>query len=88
MVFCNCIIRWLKSANETVKDAIAKLDIKPMSVEELQHVVDEIIAKCNDLKNSDESVKTIMGNVMKIARNRIDGKIVKDAVKTKLGTFG
>ena len=72
---------------KTVKNAIAELGIKPMSVEELQNVVDEVFVQYNNPKKIDDSVKTIIEKVMKVARNRIDGKLVKDAVKTKLGTF-
>jgi len=72
--------------DKTVKNAIAELGIKPMSIEELQNVVDEVLAKYNNPKKIDRPFKTIMGEVMKVARNRIDGKLVKDAVKTKLGT--
>jgi len=71
----------------TVKNTISKLDIKPMSVEELQTVINEVFVQYNNTKKIDESVKTIMGKVMKVARNRIDGKLVEDAVKTKLGAF-
>ena len=72
--------------NKTVKNAIAELGIKPMSSEELQNVVDEVLAQYNNPKKIDRPFKTIMGEVMKVARNRIDGKLVKDVVKTKLGT--
>ena len=72
--------------DKTVKKAIAELDIKPMSIEELQNVVDEVLAQYSNPKKIDSSVKTIMGKVMKFTRNRIDGKLVKDVVKTKLGT--
>jgi len=73
--------------DKTVKKAIAELGIKPMSIEELQNVVDEVLAQYSNPKKIDGSVETIMGKVMKFARNRIDGKLVKDVVKTKLGTF-
>jgi len=73
--------------DKTVKKAIAELDIKPMSIEELQNVVDEVLAQYSNPKKIDRPFKTIMGEVMKVARNRIDGKLVKDVVKTKLGTF-
>lgn len=73
--------------DKTVKKAIAELGIKPMSIEELQNVVDEVLSQYSNPKKIDRPFKTIMGKVMKFARNRIDGKLVKDVVKTKLGTF-
>jgi len=73
--------------DKNVTKAVAELGIKPMSIEELQDVVDEVLAQYNNPRKIDSSVKTVMGKVMKVARNRIDGKLVKDVVKTKLGTF-
>jgi len=71
--------------DKTVKKAIAELDIKPMSTEELQNVVDEVLAQYFNPKKISRPFKTIMGEVMKVARNRIDGKLVKEVVETKLG---
>jgi len=73
--------------DKTVKKAIAELDIKPMSIEELQNVVDEVLPRYSNPKKIGRPFKTIMGEVMKIARNRIDGKLVAEVLKTKLGTF-
>ena len=71
--------------DKTVKNVIAELGIKPMSIEELQNVVDEVLAKYSNPKKIGSPFKIIMGEVMKVARNRIDGKIVKEVVETKLG---
>lgn len=72
--------------NKTAKKAIAELDIKPMSIEELQNVVDEVLAEYSNPKKIGRPFKIAMGEVMKFARNRIDGRLVKEVVKTKLGT--
>jgi len=71
--------------DKTVKNVIAELGIKPMSIEELQNVVDEVLAQYSNPKKIGRPFKMIMGKVMKVARNRIDGKIVKEVVETKLG---
>jgi len=71
--------------DKTVKNVIAELGIKPMSIEELQNVVDEVLAQYYNPKKIGRPFKIIMGEVMKVARNRIDGKIVKEVVETKLG---
>jgi len=71
--------------DKTVKNVIAELGIKPMSIEELQNVVDEVLAQYSNPKKTNRPFKIIMGEVMKVARNRIDGKIVKEVVETKLG---
>ena len=70
--------------DKTTKEAIAELDIKPMSVEELKNVVDEAIAKYSNPKKTGKPFKIIMGEVMKNARNKIDGKLVKEIVETKI----
>lgn len=71
--------------DKTVKNVIAELGIKPMSIEELQNVVDEALAQYSNPKKIGSPFKIIMGEVMKVARNRIDGKLVKEVVETKLG---
>ena len=71
--------------DKTVNKAIVELDIKPMFLEELQNVVDEVLAQYSNLKKINRPFKIIMGEVMKIARNRIDGKLVNEVVKTKSG---
>jgi len=73
--------------DKTVKKAIAELDIKPMSIEELQNVVDEALTRYSNPKKISSPFKITMGEVMKIARNRMDGKLVAELVETKLRTF-
>jgi len=70
--------------DKTVKKTIAELDIKPMSIEELQNVVDEALTQYSNPKKINRPFKIAMGEVMKVARNRIDGKLVKEVVETKL----
>lgn len=73
--------------DKNVKNAIAELDIKPMSVVELQNVVDEVLTRYSNPKKVGRPFKVIMGEVMKVTRNRIDGELVKEVVKTKLAAL-
>jgi glutamyl-tRNA(Gln) amidotransferase subunit E len=70
--------------NKTVKKTILELEIKPMSFGELEIIVDNAINVKSNPKNKKVSFSMVMGEVMKTARNRIDGKIVKDVVEKKL----
>jgi glutamyl-tRNA(Gln) amidotransferase subunit E len=69
---------------KTPSEALTELKIAPLSVEDLQAVVDEVVAKCSSPTTVNCTFDMIMGEVMKVARNRIDGKVVHDIVKTKL----
>jgi len=73
--------------NKTVKNAITELNIKEMSTEELQKVIDEILTRYTNPKKISPPFNTIMYQVMKIARYRIDGKLISEIVKTKLNQF-
>ena len=73
--------------NKTVKNAITELNIKEMSTEKLQKVIDEILTRYTNPKKISPPFNTIMYQVMKIARYRIDGKLISEIVKTKLNQF-
>jgi len=73
--------------NKTVKKAIVELNIKLVSVKELENIVDEVLKEYSKNKKINRPFKTIMGEVMKVARNRIDGKVVAKFLETKLRTF-
>lgn len=66
-----------------VKTALSELKITPMSIEELQNVVDNVSSEFSKNKK-ESSFKIIMGEVMKTARYRIDGKLVMQTVKKQL----
>jgi glutamyl-tRNA(Gln) amidotransferase subunit E len=69
---------------KTILDALSELRIAPLSIENLKGVVDEVIAKFSNHQKGEYSLNAIMGQVMKVTRNRIDGKRVSDVVKAKL----
>lgn len=73
--------------NKSVTNAITELDIRPMSMKTLQKVVDNVVVKYSNPPKNNLQFKPVMGQVMKVARNRIDGKIVKDMVVTKITPF-
>ena len=59
-----------------------------MSIKELEEEVDKIIAQYSNPKIGKQTLKCIIGNVMKVARNRIDGKLVMEIVTKKLKNLG
>lgn len=69
---------------KTIHDALMELQITPLSMEDLECVVDEILAKFSNPQKRAYSLNAIMGQVMKVVRHRIDGELVSDVVKTKL----
>jgi len=74
--------------DKTLQQAILDLDIKPISIEELQNLVNKTIIKYSNPKKIKPSINMIMGKVMKVVRNRIDGKVVMETVKNKLEQSG
>jgi len=68
----------------TVKNALKELQIVPMSKEELQQVVDDILVTYTNPTKLTPSFNIIMHQVMSVARLRIDGKIIAEIVKSKL----
>ncbi len=69
---------------KTVKKAVTDLGIKPISIKELKNIVDEVLTQYSSPKKNNIQFKRIMGEIMKVARNRIDGKLVKELVEAKL----
>lgn len=72
---------------KTIEEALANLRIEPLSVEHLQGIVDEVVKTFSNTEPTNCSFNKVMGDVMKVARNKIDGKIVSDIVKTKLSSY-
>lgn len=73
--------------DKNVKDATVELDIKPISFKECQSVVDDVIAQYSNPETLNHPFNVIMGEVMKVVRCRIDGKLVKDIITNKLEKF-
>jgi len=69
---------------KNVKDAIKKLKINPISDQELEKIIDKVLKNYSNPRKVSDPFKIIMGEVMKEARNRIDGKIIAEKVQDKL----
>jgi len=70
--------------DKTADNAVSELNIKPMSPQELKKLVDSLSNQYFNSKEKQPSLDMIMGEVMKTTRNRIDGKLVKQAVQNKI----
>jgi glutamyl-tRNA(Gln) amidotransferase subunit E len=71
---------------KTILEILIELKITPLSIEDLQSIVDTVVARCTNPKAINCTFNMVMGEVMKAVRNRIDGEFVSDLVKIKLGT--
>lgn len=75
-----------KTPDKTVEKIIEELGLETISFEKLQSIVDEIVR--NNLSSikakPDKAFNIVMGEVMKIVRGRIDGRVVAETVKRKL----
>jgi glutamyl-tRNA(Gln) amidotransferase subunit E len=73
-----------ENTGKTAEEAIKDLKITPLPIPELHTLVNQAIARYSNPQAADCTFDIIMGEVMKSARNRIDGRVVSDIVKTKL----
>jgi len=80
------VLSYIAKHPETkVEDAINKLGLRSLSVEELDAIIDKIIEENIEAINLKErSWKLIMGKVMKLVRGKIDGRIVAERVQHKV----
>ena len=72
---------------KTAQEALNALKITPLALQDLHTLVDTAVARCSNPQAVDCTFDMVMGEVMKVARYRIDGRIVSDAVKTKLHVY-
>ena len=70
--------------NKTIYDALAELQITPLPIEDLDGVIEKVVATFSNPQKNNYSFNAVMGEVMKVVRYKIDGKIVSDVVKNKL----
>ncbi len=71
----------------SLEGAFTKAGVGGMSKEELEKVIDEIIAQNMPLiksKGVSGSMSTLMGKVMQRVRGKVDGKIVSETLATRL----
>jgi glutamyl-tRNA(Gln) amidotransferase subunit E len=80
------LLRFLvDNPGKTVPEALMDLQITPISAKDLHSLVDEVVTRCSNPQKVDCTFNVVMGEVMKVVRNKIDGKIVSDVIKNKLG---
>ena len=77
----------LDNPKKTVKKAIIELKIKPIKITDLEKIIDKVLKEYSKSNKIDRPLKTIMGDVMKIARNSIDGSIVKETLEKRLKKY-
>ncbi|MHA2000211.1 MAG: Glu-tRNA(Gln) amidotransferase subunit GatE [Promethearchaeota archaeon] len=75
-----------KDASLHVTDAIKKLHISSMSVDDLRQIISRVISDNQALikEKGDRAFSPLMGSVMKVARGKIDGKIIAGELKKAL----
>jgi glutamyl-tRNA(Gln) amidotransferase subunit E len=71
---------------KNVEEAAAVLGLRPMSTRDLEALVDQVIKEKEELvtQTGENAFSPLMGEVMKRARGRIDGKLVSEVLRKKL----
>ena len=84
------LMKVAKNPSLTIQGAAKSLNISAMKVEDLKEIIDEIIKNNHEIikERGEKAFQPLMGDVMREARGKIDGKIVarelKKAVKEAL----
>jgi len=75
-----------KNPGTTVEQAINALGLKTTSVDELDKLIENIIASNKEklLSKQSKAFNIVMSEVMKTMRGKVDGKLIADRVKVKL----
>jgi glutamyl-tRNA(Gln) amidotransferase subunit E len=75
-----------KGEASSVDDAVSKLGLKTMSDEELSGIIASVLKRNETLlrEKGDRAFSTLMGEVMKMARGRVDGQKVSERLKSAL----
>ncbi|MGC9148389.1 MAG: Glu-tRNA(Gln) amidotransferase subunit GatE [Sulfolobales archaeon] len=76
----------IKDPKKSIGDIVSSLDIRILSLEELDLLIDKIIGENKEeiIKRGERAFSFIMGKVMDQVRGKIDGKIVAERVKDRL----
>ncbi len=78
------ILKYVSETGKDVETIIKEKGIKGMDISELEKIVDDVFQKYPELVEN-KKFSALMGEVMKIVRGKIDGKIVSETIKKKLG---
>ena len=73
-----------ENPDKNVKKAVKELNISTISEQELELIIDNAFKDYSNPRNVSSPFKIIMGEVMKHARNRLDGKLIAEKVQKKL----
>lgn len=82
------VIRWLaENPGKHAADAVEALRLKPVSMEEVERRVEELVQKHRDLvdRNPGKAASVLMGELMKEYRGKVDGARLYALVREKLG---
>ncbi|MEM2668022.1 MAG: hypothetical protein QXE60_04575, partial [Candidatus Methanomethylicaceae archaeon] len=81
------ILRWLsKNKDKSLEDAIKALSLIRVDINEVRNSAKKIIEENIELikKEGEYVVKKLMGDLMKLYRGKIDGKIVYEILKEEV----
>jgi glutamyl-tRNA(Gln) amidotransferase subunit E len=72
--------------SKTVDEAISKLGLTAMTDEELGKIIDGVVRRNGDIvrERGDRAFSVLMGEVMKLARGKVDGQKVSELLKRAL----
>jgi glutamyl-tRNA(Gln) amidotransferase subunit E len=72
-----------------IDQILKELDIKSISSDAVERIIDEVIAKNQQLikEQGMRAFKPMMGDVMKVVRGKMDGKKVSDLLRIKIKKF-
>jgi len=75
-----------KNPDKSVEDALRSLRVKSISLQELERIIDDIINRNINLlkERGEKAFKPLMGDVMKIVRGKIDGRVVSQTLLRKI----
>jgi glutamyl-tRNA(Gln) amidotransferase subunit E len=82
--------RYMENPGTTVEEAIAKSGLKAISPEELEKIVNEVIAQNEELirsRGASASERILMGKVMQQVRGKADGKQVSETLSRRVAEF-
>ncbi|MGB9960048.1 MAG: Glu-tRNA(Gln) amidotransferase subunit GatE [Candidatus Bathyarchaeales archaeon] len=81
------IVTWLaKNEGKSLKEAVENLGLKTLSIEELEKLIDGVIARNKGLieKAASKAFGPLMGMVMKEVRGKADAELVSSLIRKKL----
>ncbi len=75
-----------KNSDKTVGDALRSLKVETISLNELEKIIDQIIERNLHLlkERGERAFKPLMGDVMRVVRGKVDGKIVSQTLQRKI----